>query len=127
MAATYGARLRAARKAAGLTQKELGRLVGQASTTIANLEQGNSRNSTRTAALARALGVRPEWLEDGYGSMTAAGTPPAPAIPPVSARIQPGAFTLDDIQLAARIAALPTSKRAAILAMLAAFETTEPA
>ena len=56
-------RLREARKRAGLTQTELARRVGTASTQISMLETGNSTASLRNAArMARALNVSTDFL-----------------------------------------------------------------
>jgi transcriptional regulator with XRE-family HTH domain len=126
---TFSERLKIARQAAGLTQKQLGRLVNQAATTIANLEQGNTASSTKTVELARALGVRGEWLAEGREPMVAelksnhAPVAKAAAAPPAGAYT----FTADDLVLAQRIARLQPAQRQAILAILQTFnQSREP-
>lgn len=121
MSNSYGSRLKQARKAAGLTQRQLGKLVGQAATTIANLEQGGTRSSTRTAALARALGVRPEWLEEGVGSMLF--DLKAPRMQVAAPAIESFTFTSEDLQLAQQIHSMAPAQRQAVLAMILAFSS----
>jgi transcriptional regulator with XRE-family HTH domain len=64
-------RLRAARRDARLTQRELAAQVGATETAIANWEGGGrSPRVDRLAQLARALGVRPIDLTDAAGTGT---------------------------------------------------------
>lgn len=69
--ATLGDRLRIAREARGLTQKELAREVKVPIThgTISHLESGRNENSRYVVWLAAALNVRAEWLCTGNGQM----------------------------------------------------------
>lgn len=62
----YGARLLAARKAAGLTQTELAKKAECPLSTIAEAETTGA-GSTYTAQLAHALGVNALWLATGSG------------------------------------------------------------
>lgn len=65
----FGQRLRAARKFAGLTQAQLGGIVGIDQTTISDFERGKSGSSSFCASIAAACGVDPLWLETGEGEM----------------------------------------------------------
>jgi len=67
MKTTYGQRLKAARKAAGLTQKQLAKNSDTSQTVIADLERGRTNGSTATAQIAYALGVNALWLADEIG------------------------------------------------------------
>lgn len=64
---TFADRVRAARKAAGLTQKQLAAKSGLSQTTISDIERGRNETSADVVALARALKVLAEWLADGKG------------------------------------------------------------
>lgn len=68
---TFGNRLRTARKAANMTQKELARRVGMTQPTLSDLENGNSQGTSSVVALAYALRVTPTWLAEGKGAMEA--------------------------------------------------------
>lgn len=72
----YGARLLAARKAAGLTQTELAKKAECPLSTIAEAETTGA-GSTYTAQLAHVLGVNALWLATGVGEREIA----APATP----------------------------------------------
>ncbi|VVE68899.1 XRE family transcriptional regulator [Pandoraea anapnoica] len=65
---TFGRRLRYARKAAGLTQKELADKVGLKQATISELETDEYSGSAKTAAMAEVLGVTALWLAEGKGN-----------------------------------------------------------
>ncbi|MBU9618102.1 helix-turn-helix domain-containing protein [Burkholderia multivorans] len=67
---TYGKRLRAARKGARLTQKQLADKVGLKQATISELENDEYDGSAKTAALADVLGVNALWLAEGKGDQT---------------------------------------------------------
>ncbi|HHF4334676.1 XRE family transcriptional regulator [Haemophilus influenzae] len=58
-------RLKMARKAAGLTQDQLGKLVGVSQNAIQKIEAGGE--TKYTLALASVLGVDPIWLQSGEG------------------------------------------------------------
>ncbi|MGT2495036.1 helix-turn-helix domain-containing protein [Cupriavidus basilensis] len=64
---TLGERVRYARKEKRLTQAELAKLVGVSQPMIRKIEAGSE--TSKTVALAIALGVRPEWLASGAGEM----------------------------------------------------------
>ena len=66
-ASEVGLRLREARKAAGLTLRELAARVGIANyQTIDNIERGRQRASVdQIESLARALGVSASWMAFG--------------------------------------------------------------
>jgi transcriptional regulator with XRE-family HTH domain len=57
-----GHQVRAARVAAGLSQKELASLANISLATLSNLERGNGSSLRTLVAAARALG-RTDWLE----------------------------------------------------------------
>jgi len=61
----FGHRLRAIRKAAGLSQEQLGHLVGVHRTHIGHLEQGKTNPKMLTILqVARGLGIQPGVLLD---------------------------------------------------------------
>lgn len=66
---TIAYRLKEAREAAGMTQPELAKKAGVSPGTIGNIEAGTRKNPRELLAIARAAGVRAEWLRDGKGPM----------------------------------------------------------
>lgn len=70
---SIGSRIKEARKAAKLTQKELAKKVGMAQASLSELETGESQSTTLVASLAAALGVSALWLETGKGAMGEGG------------------------------------------------------
>lgn len=76
---TIGERIEAARRAKGLSQGALAKLIGVKQPSISQLEAGVTSipRGTTLARLAGALGVAPEWLMTGRGPMLsiAANTP----------------------------------------------------
>lgn len=68
----YGERLRAARKKAGFTQKDLADRIKNVCTqeNISKLERGDATGSEFTAQFAEACGVRAIWLAEEKGEMT---------------------------------------------------------
>lgn len=55
-----------------MSQEDLAQLSGISQSTIANIESGRNRGSKHILALARALGVRAQWLQDETGPKTGA-------------------------------------------------------
>lgn len=77
--ATFGGRLKLARKAAQLTQKQAAAKAGMSQGTLSDLENDGSTSSTYTARLAHAYGVNARWLADGEGDpVPVAGAPGGP-------------------------------------------------
>ena len=68
---SYGARLKAAREHAKLTQYQLAEAAGIKQPTVSYLEnpKNNCRRSEYTMQLARACNVNPYWLADNEGEM----------------------------------------------------------
>lgn len=66
---TFADRVRAARKAAKLNQKQLATKSGLSQTTISDIERGRNEGSRDIFALAKALKVNAEWLQRGVGLM----------------------------------------------------------
>lgn len=64
----FGARLYKARTHAQLTQPQLAKAAGMAQSTLGELEY-DGNGSSYTAQLAKACGVRAEWLSEGIGEM----------------------------------------------------------
>jgi len=66
-----GARIKEARKMAGLTQVALASKIGIAQSAISDLERGESAemDASTLLGLTRALGVRPEWIMWGERPM----------------------------------------------------------
>lgn len=75
----FGNRLRRARAHRGMTQKQLADQVGMSQSALAEAERSGQRSS-KMFELARATGVRPEWLSAGEGPMVEASARPAGAI-----------------------------------------------
>lgn len=67
---SLGARLRFARKQAGMTQKQLAKKVGMSQSNMSELENNQYPSSSYTAQLADALGVSGIWLAEGRGPQT---------------------------------------------------------
>ncbi|MBV2161392.1 LexA family transcriptional regulator [Achromobacter denitrificans] len=65
---TFGERLKVARKAADLTQKQAAEKAGMSQGTLSGLENDVSTSSTYTTRLAHAYGVNARWLADGVGA-----------------------------------------------------------
>lgn len=70
---TVGDRLKRARKAAGLTQKELADAVFTKQGAISDLENGRNNSSTKLVQMAIVLGVNPRWLSTGVGDAVGKG------------------------------------------------------
>lgn len=66
----FSDRLKIAINSAGITQKELARIVGVSQQTIGYLCK-DGKGSTHTHSLAEALGVNAQWLAKGRGPMRA--------------------------------------------------------
>ncbi|ABK46035.1 phage repressor protein, Serine peptidase, MEROPS family S24 [Magnetococcus marinus MC-1] len=66
---TLGERLRMALDHVGMSQSELARRVGIRPQTVQHVCAGHTRRSGYTAEFAQVLGVRPEWLAIGHGSL----------------------------------------------------------
>lgn len=87
MVTDFARRLKAARKLAGLSQKQLAPLAGMSQSNLSGLET-QGYQSGKTAQLAAACGVEAHWLATGEGPMldsrrTAADQAPAPYWTPV--------------------------------------------
>lgn len=74
---TLSSRLKSRREELGLTQQALARRAGVAKTTISSLEQERAKSTTRLVQIAKALGVREEWLVSGKGKKEAGVEPVA--------------------------------------------------
>lgn len=66
---TIGERIKAARERSGLTRAQLAAQAGIAYPTLAGIENGDQRGTTRLPAIAAALNVDARWLLTGKGSM----------------------------------------------------------
>lgn len=65
----YGKRVRAAREATTVTQKDLGVALGLTRSSVANIESGRQTVSAEhVMATAQALGCDPRWLLTGWES-----------------------------------------------------------
>lgn len=68
-------RIQAARKAKGLTLKQLGDIIGISESAVSNIERGRNKPSGSTLILlCEKLGIDREWLETGEGEMFAPTT-----------------------------------------------------
>ncbi len=63
-------RIKAARKHADLTQKDLAAKAGVSQPVISQLEKGENLQSVHLVKIASACNVRAEWLATGQGEMT---------------------------------------------------------
>lgn len=93
-------RIRAARRHAGLTQRELADKIGIAQTAISQLESGKTQRSTYLLAIASVCNVSSFWLAEGKGPMLR-----DPAA--IEALIQSGDISLDVAPELARYAQDP--------------------
>lgn len=64
---TIAERLKSAREEAELTQPQLASRAGVSAGTIGNIESGARKNPRELLAIAKAVGVHPQWLRDGVG------------------------------------------------------------
>lgn len=60
-------RLRTVREEKNLSQGDLARKAGVSKSTVSSIEQGRSKGTTLIVPIAKALGVREEWLVSGKG------------------------------------------------------------
>lgn len=67
---TIAQRLKAARLEKGWSQTHLAAEAGVSQSAIGNIESGLRQRPRDLVALARAVGVLPEWLETGTGQRT---------------------------------------------------------
>lgn len=65
---TIAERMKEARERAGLSQPALAERAGVSQGTIGNIESGIRKRPRELLAIAAALGVSPEWLENGKDS-----------------------------------------------------------
>lgn len=84
----YGERLFQARRHARLTQAQLAQKAGLSQSNLAELEH-QGQGSARTPQIAKATGVRVDWLADGEGEMLAEPEVPAAAARLASDRVAP--------------------------------------
>lgn len=76
---TVGNRIRKRREAKSLERKEFAKLVDIPYSTIAEIENGKQKSSTKLHRIASVLGVRVEWLETGAGPIEPTGGAQEPA------------------------------------------------
>lgn len=65
---SIGTRVKEARKARGISQKELAAKIGTSQPALSLLESGESQGTTFLARIASILCVNPLWLETGKGT-----------------------------------------------------------
>ena len=82
MESSFAERVRTERERAGLSQTKLARICGISGNMISCIEQGKSAGSEKVQlSVARALGVRPEWLRSGSGKREGDGSDGLAAFP----------------------------------------------
>ncbi len=79
---TFGDRVRERREELGMSQEGLGKAAGISQSTIAQIERGRNQGTKHILALARALGLTPEWLETGKGTKHISTRTGVPGIDP---------------------------------------------
>lgn len=67
---TLASRLQLSRKNSGFTQVQLAKLAGVSQNAIQKIESGQTKEPKNILALAKALGIEPEWLQYGTGKQT---------------------------------------------------------
>ncbi|WP_429499474.1 LexA family protein [Robbsia andropogonis] len=65
----FAGRVKARRKELDLSQDALAKLAGVSQSTVAQIESSRNQGSKHLVALARALNVEPEWLDNGTGDV----------------------------------------------------------
>lgn len=66
---TFAERLKTRRNELGFSQAQLAKKAGVSQSTIGMLEKGRRQEPRKLLAIAKALGVRAEWLESGVNPM----------------------------------------------------------
>lgn len=87
---TFSERLNAAMESAGYSQERLGEAVELTQPAIQKMTSGKTKGSKKTIAIAKVLGVRPEWLASGDGPMRSDGQPE-----PISTEDEPESFRVE--------------------------------
>lgn len=64
---SLGDRIKSVREALGISRPDLARRTGVGYSTIAEIERGGMRSTTKLHVIARELGVSDEWLATGRG------------------------------------------------------------
>src|SRR5262245_38823280 len=95
----FSARLRQARERAGLTQSALARRIGVKPQSIQALESGAAKSTSHVVAIARVLGVSPDWLDRGDGD---SGSEPRPSLPESYPGLEPAGFGARDLPIRGR-------------------------
>lgn len=116
---TLADRIKSERKAKGLTQEVLGKIVGVGKSSVSQWENGLTKkmDGTNMVLTAKALGVSPDWLATGKGekqlsqpntnfsSLMAVASPKTHAIlETLEKAYQQGRLTEDDLKLLDSIA-----------------------
>ena len=83
---SLGDRVKKARKHAGLTQVQLAKKVKTSQGAISDIENGRNKESSSLFDIAKATGVRADWLINNQGEMLAASA--TPTIDELRARIK---------------------------------------
>lgn len=112
---SIGQRIKASRKAAGMSQLELAQRVGLRQPTLSDLENDTSKGSGKLASIAHVLNVRSFWLETGRGPSSLDEAETLIDSLGISAEALEIAKAFDRLQIPAQ--------KAAIRAQLAAFGT----
>lgn len=84
---SIASRLRAARKARGLSQDELARRVGVGQSTVGNIESGRSNGAETLHRFAAALRYELRWLETGDGPREAGPIGASPTVADMLAEV----------------------------------------
>lgn len=80
-----GTRVRRERESQGMERRDLASKTGIGYSTLAELERGGMRTTTKLRAIAEALGVSQRWLETGKGPKVASDDAPAASVSSVLA------------------------------------------
>jgi phage repressor protein C with HTH and peptisase S24 domain len=89
---TLGRRIAEAREARGMSRPELAAAAKISYPTLAGIENGDQRDTTKLVEIAAALKVRAEWLKTGKGEREAASTMEDGEWPDIRAYKQPASM-----------------------------------
>ena len=103
-------RIKALRKALGLTQSEFGSRIGVGSSTIATYETGREPLNPIIISICREFRVNEQWLRTGEGEMFCQNPGD-----PLSVLLQGGQINMEEYVLLSKLLALPAESRKGVI------------